>query len=361
MSLSKKLPGTGKSVFIIAEIGTSHNGSIQKAYDLIHSARDAGADCVKFQYVIADEIIHPETGKVKLPGGSISLYQRFKDLEQPPEFYHKLKESAEDAGLTFLCSPFGKESAEELIRMNVDAIKIASPELNHYPLLETVKEFPLIISTGVSTLEDIAKAVSVIPEETAILHCITSYPAPESEYNLKVMQNLRSIFGKKTGVSDHSKDPLLVPSLAAALKAYAVEKHITLSSEDGGLDDPIALDHKGFALMCRSIRLAEKEGFNATMERLIASYDAETVISILGDGAKRLAPSEKDNYLTTNRSIISIKDIAEGQEFSKENIALLRSEKNISPGLSPEYFDLILGKRASREIISGTGITKDFF
>lgn len=348
-----------KNIFIIAEIGTSHNGSTGKAQDLIHAARDAGADCVKFQYVIADEIIHPETGNVTLPGGDISLYQRFKELEQPPEFYHKIKETAENSGLTFLCSPFGIESAKELIRMEVQAIKIASPELNHYPLLDTVKDYPLIMSTGVSTLEDIAKAVSRTMEESILLHCITSYPAPEKEYNLKVIHALRSIFGRETGVSDHSKDPVLVPALAAALKASVIEKHITLSGAGSGLDDRIALEPNDFSQMCKSVRLAETEGYNATLDRLMNKYDPEFVVQILGDGVKRLAPSETANYLTTNRSIISTRTVLKGEQFTEENIALLRSEKNITPGLAPDYLEIVLGRRASRDIKNGSGITKD--
>ena len=359
MSSSKQPYRNGKSVFIIAEIGTAHNGSTAKAQDLIHAARDAGADCVKFQYVIADEIVHPKTGKVTLPGGYISLYRRFQELEQPPEFYHKIKETAEISGLTFLCSPFGTESAQELIRMEVPAIKIASPELNHYPLLNTVKDFPLIMSTGVSTLEDIAKAVSLTKDDSMLLHCITSYPAPEKEYNLKVIQTLRSIFGRETGVSDHSRDPVLVPALAAALKASAIEKHITLSAADGGLDDPIALEPNDFSLMCKSVRLAEAEGYNGTLERLVRAYDPGLIVQILGDGVKRLATSEAANYFTTNRSIISTRTIAKGEEFTSENVALLRSEKNITPGLPPDYLDIVLGHRASRDIENGRGITRD--
>lgn len=357
MNTSKKLPGSAGSVFIIAEIGTSHGGSIKKAFELIHAARDAGADCVKFQYVIADEIIHPKTGRVKLPGGDISLYRRFKDLEQPPEFYLKLKNEAEKSGMVFLCSPFGKESARQLAEMNVEAIKIASPELNHYPLLEAVKGFPLIMSTGVSTLEDISKAVSMVKSDTALLHCITAYPAPEEEYNLKVILSLRAIFNMKTGVSDHSRNPVLIPSIAASLKAYAIEKHITLSADDGGLDDPIALNPEDFSVMCSSIRTAEREGYNETLERLLYNFDTDLVFKILGDGVKKLAPSERNSYRTTNRSIMAVADIKKGEILSSRNTALLRSEKSLSPGLPPDYLPLIIGRPASKDIPSGSGIT----
>ena len=361
MSTNKKLPKGKHRTVIIAEIGTAHNGKLSRAKDLIHAARDAGADCVKFQYVIAEEIIHPLTGKVLLPGGAVPLFNRFKSLEKRPDFYLSLKTETEASGLTFLCTPFGPRSAEVLMDMQVDAVKIASPELNYYALLDTVRAFPLIISTGVSTLADIDKALSHCPEETAILHCISAYPAPETEYNLKVLPNLMHIFNKPVGISDHSLNPVLVPSLSASMKIYALEKHITLSNSDNGLDDPIALTPENFTLMCRSIREAEKDGYNGTLEKMIYAYGAEMVFKTLGDGEKKLALCERDNYKTTNRSIMALKDIRKGSPFTEKNIALLRSEKSLSPGLSPDYFNIILHKKAAKDISSGTGITEDCF
>lgn len=361
MNTNKHLPDNKHRVFIIAEAGTSHNADILKAFDLIHAARDAGADCVKFQYVIADEIIHPKTGNVSLPGGSISLYKRFEELEQKPDFYEKLKYESEKSRLTFLCTPFGIRSAENLKKMQVSAIKIASPELNYYPLLDCVNDFPLILSTGVSTLGDIDRSLDHCPEETAILHCITAYPAPEIQYNVKVIPNLQKVFNKPVGISDHSLNPLLVPSLAASMKIYALEKHITLSNNDSGLDDPIALNPKDFSQMCSAVREAEKSGYNETLEKMIYMFGAEKVFATLGDGKKKLAPVEKPSYKTTNRSIMAIKYIPKGTAFTKDNIALLRSEKSLSPGLTPEYFDIILHKKAARNILNGSGITEDCF
>ena len=361
MNTSKKLPRGKERTFIIAEIGTAHNGSLGKAMDLIHAARDAGADCVKFQYVLAEEILHPLAGKVSLPGGSVPLYNRFKTLERKPDFYKNLKDEAEASGLTFLCTPFGIRSADVLKELQVDAVKIASPELNHYPLLDRVRTFPLIISTGVSTLSDIDRALAHCPEETAILHCITAYPAPETEYNLTVLPNLLHIFNKPVGISDHSLNPVLIPSLSASMKVYALEKHITLSREGEGLDDPIALDPENFSLMCRSVREAEKAGYNETLEKMIHLFGAEEVFKTLGDGEKKLAPCERESYRTTNRSIMATTDIRKGARFTEKNTALLRSEKSLQPGLSPEFFTLILNKKASRNIRNGSGITEDCF
>ena len=167
---------------IIAEIGTSHGGNLSKAKDLIDCALENGADFVKFQWVYADEILHPETGFVNLPGGKIRLYDRFRELEVKPEFFAECKKYTHKKGGKFLCSPFGLKSLEELISIKPDAIKIASPELNHLPLLEKLAEYrkendiQVIISSGVSKLSDIEQAIEILGRNNlTLLHCIT-YP-----------------------------------------------------------------------------------------------------------------------------------------------------------------------------------------
>ena len=360
MNINKNSLNTN-SVFIIAGIGTSHNGDIKKAEDMITAAAEAGVDCVKFQYVIAREIVHPKTGKVLLPGGSITLYKRFLQLEQEPDFYAELKQITEKYNLGFLCTPFGLESAENLIKLGVDKFKIASPELNHYPLLEKVKDYPLILSTGVSTLGDIEKALSYVQKEAALLHCITSYPAPEEEYNLKVISSLRAIFGIPVGVSDHSKDPILVPVLSTAMGGSIIEKHFTLSRDDGGLDDPIAVNPNELSQLCKEVRKAEQKESEETIKYLNDIYGNQRIKAILGTGIKKLAPSEAANYRTTNRSVMAVADIKKGTIFTNNNIALLRSEKQLSPGLDPELFNKIINRKAIADIRSGTGITWDCF
>jgi sialic acid synthase SpsE len=343
--------------FIIAEIGTSHEGDLNKAKDLIIAAAESGVDCVKFQYVIAEEIIHPKTGIVDLPGGEISLFDRFKSLERPIDFYIELKRISEKNNLFFLCTPFGIESAGNLKRMGVEAIKIASPELNHYPLLEEVSELPLILSTGVSTLGDIEKALTIPNAGSALLHCITSYPAPVEEFNLKVLSALRAVFGLPVGVSDHSKDPVLVPVLSTALGASIIEKHITLSKTGEGLDDPIAIIPDELSRMCKEVRVTEKRKFSETIDWLNELYGAEKIKKITGTGIKKLAASELENYRTTNRSILAISDIEKDEIYTSNNTALLRSEKLLSPGLAPEFYPEVLKRNASRVIKSGEGIT----
>jgi len=353
--------GGENPVFIIAEIGTSHDGDLKKAEELIIAASEAGVDCVKFQYVIAKEIIHPNTGKVLLPGGETPLYENFLKLERSIDFYSELKRIAEKNNLFFLCTPFGIESAQNLKRIGVEGFKIASPELNHYPLLQEVSDFPVIISTGVSTLGDLEKAISRTSKNTALLHCITSYPAPEEEYNLKVIPNMANIFGLPIGVSDHSKDPVLVPALTTALGGSVIEKHITLSQKGDGLDDPIAITIDELSLMCKKIRLFENKEYSEIILELSEVYGSNKIERTLGTGIKQLAPSEAANYKTTNRSIMAITDIKQGEPFTETNIALLRSEKVLTPGLSPEFFSIILNKKATRKVVTGSGIQWDCF
>ncbi len=357
----KTLIGEDNPVFIIGEIGTSHDGDLKKGEELIIAAREAGVDCVKFQYVIAEEIIHPDTGTVSLPGGEIALYERFLRLEKDPDFYLELKRVAEKNNLIFLCTPFGTGSAENLKNIGVRGFKIASPELNHYPLLESIEEYPVILSSGVSTLGDIEKAIARTSENTVLLHCITSYPAPEEEYNLGVIPSLSAIFGLPTGVSDHSKDPILVPVITTALGGSVIEKHMTLSRKGNGLDDPIALVPDELKTMCSEVRAAEKRSPEETFSFLYDTYGRSRIDTITGSGIKKLAPSETGNYRTTNRSIMATADIKKGELFTENNIALLRSEKQLSPGLGPELYTQILKRSAADQISSGTGITWDCF
>ncbi|MFP4430821.1 MAG: N-acetylneuraminate synthase family protein, partial [Spirochaetaceae bacterium] len=240
----ERLLRTGRT-FIIAEVGTAHRGDRSRALDLVDAAADAGADCVKTQIVYADEIVHRKTGLVELPGGAVPLWERFRELEAEPQLFADMAEGCRRRGITFLASCFGPRSLKELIALGAEAVKIASPELNHLPLLEAVRDAGLDVffSTGVSTLGDIETALgAVAPQPAAILHCVTAYPAPPEEYNLRLVGALASIFGHPVGVSDHSLDPILIPTVAAALGAVCLEKHFTLERSGGGLDDPIALE-----------------------------------------------------------------------------------------------------------------------
>ena len=359
---------------IIAEIGTSHEGSIEKARALVDAAADSGADTIKFQWVYADEILHPKTGFVKLPTGQIPLYERFKQLECPISFYKEMLDYVHSKGCKFCCSPFGLRSLKELLEIKPDYVKIASPELNHFPMLKALADYrksvgvekvPVILSSGVSKLEDIKKAIDIVGRDNvSLLHCITSYPAPEDEYNLKVIDTLSKQFGIECGVSDHSLDPVLVPCLSVAVGGSVIEKHITLSRQTSGLDDPVALEPEQFALMVHTVHQTEATfrhygpelGMKRTLEQLSEQFGQERIKAVLGDGVKRLAPAEEANYGRTNRSLHFMRDMKKGEVVDERAIGILRTEKILSPGISPEYFDLIIGKTLARDVEDGAGL-----
>lgn len=348
-----------KRTYIIAEIGTAHQGSLGKAEKLIKAAARSGADCAKFQVVFADEIIHKNTGTVPLPGGDIPLYQVFRDLEQDRDFYRNLKEMTEAEGMDFLASPFGLKSAALLRDIGSDQFKIASPELNHYPLLKEVASYnkDMILSSGVSTLGDIEEALKITgTERTTLLHCITAYPAPPEEYNLKLIPLLAQLFGVQTGVSDHSTDPVLVPLLSVAVGGRMIEKHFTLSRMTDGLDDPIALEPEDFRKMADSVREAEARGIESIIPTLTKKYGETLVNAVLGSGRKVLAPSERNNYERTNRSVHAAEELKAGTVLTRQNCALLRTEKVLRPGISPLYWEEILGRTVKCPVPDGEGI-----
>jgi len=383
-----------KNPLIIAELGTSHNGEIKKAREMINAAKASGASCVKFQMVYADEILHPNTGIVPLPGGQIRLYDRFKALELEADFYLEIKEYTESMGLLFLCTPFGKKSASILHKMNPKLVKIASPELNFTSLLEEIAGWelqgtsvPTLLSSGVSKLADIERAIEILrnkefttdqhePIQTegekqntvscdflfkniCLLHCVTSYPAPETDYNLRLIPNLASIFGVSAGVSDHSADPVLIPALSVAMGASVIEKHFCLSRNDPGLDDPIALEPQDFSKMVAAVKQAASLSPEETISRYIDEKGEPYIEAVLGDGVKKLAPSEEANYRLTNRSIHALRDIEKGEVLKRSDYDVLRTEKVLRPGLEPIWEGKIDGRVIKNFIPSGEGIRFD--
>ena len=358
------------SLFIIAELGTSHGGDIVKARELIAAAAEAGADCIKCQIVFADEILHPKTGMVSLPGGEIPLFDAFKALEKDENFYADMKNEAEKRKIHFLATPFGPKSAALLKKLDPEAVKIASPELNYLSLIKELASWgkPIYLSTGVSALGDIEEAIAVIQDafpfhkkktclqELFLLHCVTAYPAPSEDYNLRLLPYLAGIFGVKVGLSDHTVDPVLAPVLGYAMGAVAVEKHFCLSRDDSGLDDPIALDPTGFKKMCAALHEVLSLGSQRIIDEMKHEFGPELVEKTLGNGIKTLPPSEKANYGRTNRSIHALRDISEGDIIKQDMIAILRTEKILRPGLHPRWESAIIGRKARNAIPAGEGI-----
>ncbi len=347
---------------IIAEIGTAHRGSLKKAETLIRAAAVSGADTAKFQIVFAREILHPETGNVPLPGGDTPLYEVFESLEKDISFYRELKQMSEAEGLVFLASPFGLESAALLKSLDPQAVKIASPEVNYTQLLREISgwELPVYLSSGVSRMEDLKEALDILGRrDVTLLHCVTSYPAPEEDYNLSVLPLLKSELKVPVGISDHSLDPSLVPSVGTLYGISAVEKHFTLSREEDGLDDPIALEPGDFRLMCERLRELEALDSEEKQRKLESWFSADRIRAVQGHGRKVLAASEERNYGRTNRSIHAMKALEKGTLLTAENCAVLRTEKKLTPGMHPRFFDQILGCRINREISSGEGINRE--
>jgi sialic acid synthase SpsE len=370
------VPGNRKfnaqKALIIAELGTSHGSNLARAKELTDAAGEAGADCIKFQMVYADEILHPRTGEVALPGGTIRLYERFRQLETGPEFFAEMKDYVESRGLLFLCTPFGLRSAGELRALKPELVKIASPELNYSGLVREIASWnlPVLLSSGVSKLGDIEEALEILgpPDPAAapaagkkicLLHCVTAYPAPETDYKLRLLGGLSAIFGLPTGLSDHSLDPELVPALGISQGAAVIEKHFCLSREDPGLDDPIALPPRLFAQMVRAVRRASAAGPEETLAAYSRDRGAGLVAAILGTGVKALAPSERANYTRTNRSIHALRDISAGETINSGDFAVLRTEKSLRPGLPPSWEAKIPGRKARRDIPAGEGIEFD--
>jgi sialic acid synthase SpsE len=356
------LPRSTAGTYVIAEIGTGHLGDRFKAKELIRAAAESGAHCAKFQVVFADEIIHPLTGELNLPGGRVRLYDKFREVEQDEDFYRFCKQETEAAGMDFLASPFGLRSARILEDLGSAWFKVASPELNHFPLLDLLRSFgkPVVLSSGVSRLEDIERAVDVFEGVPfSLLHCITAYPAPPEEYNLRVLAPLSSLFGCPVGISDHSMDPELVPVIGRAVGSVMIEKHFCLSRNDPGLDDPIALDPPLFSRMTRALAdietVPEVDREFAVKQR----FGDARVEAVLGSGRKLLAPSERANYERTNRSLHAVGALAAGHRLQAGDLAVLRTEKVLRPGLAPQFLETVLGRTLKRSVPAGEGLVWD--
>ena len=357
--INNRIIGRGRPVFVIAEAGSNHDGKLLQAKKLIDVAAEAKADAIKFQLFKASKIYTPNCGKIPTPRGKLDLYDFFKQSEMPFEWIPLLKKYSEKKGLVFIVSPFDEETADELEKNGIKAYKIASPELNHLPLLSYIakKQKPMIISSGLSTLSDIEEAVNVIHKENnrqiVLLHCVSSYPAPVREYNLKAIETLQNAFQLPVGISDHSLGPVLIPKLAVICGAVMIEKHFTLNKKLPGADHVFALEPDELALMVKEIRAAEKWSKEKTNKFL---NNSPFYKKILGTGQKIIASSEKDIYPGDKRSIFAVKDIKKGEKLSKSNLSVLRAERHLRPGIHPRYFNLVLGKRLSKPIKKYSGV-----
>jgi len=363
IKIGNKQVGEGEATFIIAEAGSNHNGKLEQAKKLIDVAADAGVDAVKFQLFKAERMYPKNCGVVDTPMGKVDFFKVLKNMELPLTWLEILKEYSEKKGLIFLCSCFDEQSADVLENVGIKAHKLGSPELNHIPLLEQLgkKNKPIILSTGLSKLCEVEEAIDTCyrmrNKQVILLHCVSAYPTPLEDCNLNVIKTLKIAFDVSVGFSDHTLDPIIAPVTAVSIGADVIEKHFTISKKLEGPDHSFALEPLELKKMVEQIRKVEK--IEDKLASVSKSFGKEKTDTVLGTHKKMIAPSEKDIYPNDKRSIHAVQNINKGDMLTKENIMVIRSERNLSPGIHPRYYELILGKKANRSMLYGKGITWD--
>jgi N,N'-diacetyllegionaminate synthase len=320
------------SVCIIAEIGVNHNGDFALAQRMILAARDAGADVVKFQTekpeVITSQFAQKADYQKEATGSAENQLAMLKKLMLPYDDFKKLKKFCDDNGTVFATTPFGIPCLEFLAALDLPFMKIPSGEITNLPYLTEIGKIkkPVILSTGMSEINEISEAVKILKkngaEEITLLHCNTQYPTPFADVNLRAMKTLQKTFGLPVGYSDHTQG-MEVSVAAVALGATVIEKHFTLDNNMPGPDHKASMEPDAFAAMVKAIRNIELA---------------------LGDGVKRVTPSEKGNIAIARKSIVAARPISKGEIFTEENI----TTKRPGTGISPMRWFEILGKNAPR-------------
>lgn len=322
-----------EKVYIIAEAGDNHNGDFNTALKLVDVAKRAGADCVKFQTFVTEEIIskYAEMAEYqkKNTGKEESQFEMVKRLELSFDEFRKIKEYCDRVGIQFLSTPFDLKSVDFLNELGVPFFKIPSGEITNYPYLIKIAHTgkPVVMSTGMCEPDEILAAINVLEKngsgEITLLHCNTEYPTPLKDVNLYAMRTMKKMFGKKVGYSDHTKG-IEVPVAAVALGACVIEKHFTLDKNMPGPDHKASLEPDELGRMVKNIRNIE-----------IA----------LGDGVKRVSESERKNIAIARKSIVARRNIQEGEILTEENLAVKRP----GTGINPMQWMEVLGTRAVRD------------
>ena len=320
-------------VFVIVEAGVNHNGQIEIAKQLIKEAKSVGANAIKFQTFKADKLVTATAQKADYQQVTTdqnqSQYEMLKSLELSEKDHRILKTHCQELDILFLSTPFDEDSADFLESLNLPLFKISSGDLTNHPFLAHLakKKKPMILSTGMSTLGDVDAALNVIAEngnpEVSLLHCVTEYPAPYDQINLKAMQTLRQAFQVPVGYSDHTLG-IEISLAAVALGASIIEKHLTLDKTMAGPDHRASLEPQEFKKMVESIRHIEQA---------------------LGDGIKKPAECELRNMSVARKSLVVARPIKKGERFTKENVAIKRP----GTGLSPSLWDYVLGSTATHD------------
>ncbi len=326
-------------VFVIAEAGVNHNGSVDRAIELVRAAKRAGADAVKFQAFRADALASPRARKAayqeRETGADQSQLEMLRALEFGEAEHRAVLEVGRDAGIEVLSSAFDVEALEMLARLGMTTLKVPSGEITNLPYLRAVAEAAtggagrVILSTGMATLEEVGAALEVLAQggvrlgDVTVLQCTTDYPAAPADANLLAMVAMREAFGVAVGYSDHTPG-IEVAVAAVALGATVVEKHLTLDRNLPGPDHAASLEPSGFAELVTAIRTTE---------------------AALGDGVKAPTEAESANRDIVRKSIVASRPIAAGEVFSASNLTTRRP----GTGLSPMRWDEVVGATAPRD------------
>ncbi|MCD4750470.1 MAG: N-acetylneuraminate synthase [Thermoanaerobaculales bacterium] len=326
--LGDRVIGFGHPVFVIAEAGVNHNGDIELARRLIDVAAAAGADAVKFQTFRADKVISASAPQAEYQkantGKAESQLEMVRRLELGPGQTRHLRDYCDEAGIEFLSSPFDEESADLLEELGVSAFKVGSGELTNHRFLAHLarKGNPMLLSTGMATEDEVAVAFDLVGaegcQELCLLHCVSAYPAPPAESNLRAMDSLRRRFGVPVGWSDHT--PGIHVSLAAvALGSSVIEKHFTLDRSMPGPDHAASLEPRELTELVRQVREIE---------------------SALGDGVKRCMPSEENTAEVARRSVHVTKDLVAGHLLRADDLVALRP----GTGIPVDHLNDLIGR-----------------
>jgi len=345
MRIGERIIGEGHPCFVIAEAGVNHNGAPELARELVDAAAAAGADAVKFQTFRTDGIMvrsAPKAGYQKeTTGPAESQFDMVQRLELPFEEFRKLQEYSNQRGILFLSTPFDFDAVDYLASLDVAAFKISSGEVTNHPFLAHVARTgkPIILSTGMSTLNEVEQAVSVLKSQGAaalsLLHCVSNYPASPRDVNLRAMLTMRHTFGVPVGYSDHTLG-IEIPMAAVALGASIIEKHFTLDRNLPGPDHRASLEPAELSAMVRGIRNVEEA---------------------LGHGRKEPAVNEADTAAAARRSLVAACDIPAGTELTEKVIAIKRPGTGMPPAMRPS----IVGRTAKEDIPAGTVLTLEMF
>jgi pseudaminic acid synthase len=334
-----------QKVLIVAELSANHKQKFKIALENVKAAKEAGADAIKLQTYTADTLtIDCDNENFRIGGGTLwdgkTLYQLFKEAYTPWEWQPKLKAYAEELGLICFSSPFDKTAVDFLEEINVPAYKIASFEITDVPLIEYVasKGKPVIISTGIATLEEIKDAIYACKKmgnnQIALLKCTSFYPAPLDEVNLKTLPDMIEQFDTVVGLSDHTLG-ISVPIAAVVLGAKIIEKHFILDRNLGGPDAAFSIEPKEFAEMVKSIREVEIALGKVT-------YDL----------SEKIKTSRH-----FSRSLFVVENVSAGEILSEKNVRSIRPGN----GLAPKYYPKILGKKFKNDYKKGTPLNWEMF